>query len=507
VTARIPFLVAILAFLCLSQAQGGAQPGCGALAGLVLKDVKVETATAAAASPAFCRIQGLITPTPQSRIHFELWMPVTGWSGRIEMVGNGGYSSQMRLDELARLVHSGDAALATDTGHEGDGLEFGFANNEAIADWGYRAVHVSVVAAKALVTRFYGQAPKYAYFTGCSTGGHQGLMEAQRYPDDFDGILAGDPGNNRTNLNFGFLWQFLATHPDGDNEHPILTPDDLKHVNQAAMEKCDALDGVRDGVITDPRRCGFDPAALRCTEAKDAGCLTDTQIAALKKMYGGARRRDSGESIYPGWPVGSEAVENGGGWQLYWANPQKPDEPQRADYFRRWAFNDPGWNWWSFDWSNGVDAARRKMGPLVDAVSTDLSAYRKRGGKLLLYHGSADPVASATDTIAYYEQLSRRNPNAPSFARLFMVPGMAHCMGGPGASSFMSGADADHDARLALRRWVEQGQAPEQIIAVKFKSRLSDSGILMSRPLCAWPKLPAYKGSGDSNDAANFVCR
>lgn len=509
--------VAILALLCLAQSQGGAQSksgdACESLKGARIGDAKVESAVAISDGqpvafmgrslerlPGFCRIQGLAQPTPRSNIRFELWLPISSWSGRIEMVGNGGYSPQMRLDELAALVRSGDAAVATDTGHDGDGLDFGFDNRDAIADWGFRAVHESIAAAKTLAARFYGKPATYAYFSGCSTGGHQGLMEAQRYPADFNGILAGDPGNNRTNLNFGFLWQFLANHPAEDNDHAILSPDDLKLVNQAAMEKCDALDGVRDGVITDPRQCNFNPAALRCTGADAAHCLTDSQVAALKKMYGGARRSDTGASIYPGWPVGSEAVAGAGGWQSYWANPQKPNEPQRVDYFRRWIFDDPAWDWWTFDWSKDVDLARRKMAPLVDAVSTDLSGFRGHGGKLLMYQGSADPVVSATDTITYYEQLGRHSSDARAFARLFMVPGMGHCTGGPGATNFTSGADAGHSARLALRRWVEEHQAPEQIIAVK-------PGAAMSRPLCAWPKLPAYKGSGDSNDAANFMCR
>jgi feruloyl esterase len=502
----------MLASLLFPASQGHAQQegDCGKLAGATLQNAKIESAELVSGGqisvsgrslsglPTFCRLTGLATPTPQSRIHFELWMPASNWSGRIELVGNGGYSSQIRFDELAALISSGDAAVATDTGHAGDGLEFGFDNREAIADWGHRAVHESIVAAKSLVTRFYGKTAKFTYFTGCSTGGHQGLMEAQRYPDDFDGILAGDPGNNRTSLNFGFLWQFLANHHAGDNDQTILSSEDLKLVNQAAMAKCDTLDGVRDGVITDPRRCDFDPRTLRCAGASP--CLTDIQIAALKKMYAGPRRSDTGESIYPGWPVGSEAVAGAGGWQIYWANPQRPNEPQRVDYFRRWVFNDPGWNWWTFDWGKGVGFAHQKMGSLVDATSTDLSGFRAHGGKLILYQGSADPVVSATDTVAYFEQLGRRNANAATFSRLFMVPGMGHCAGGPGATSFMSGSDADHNARLALRRWVEQRKAPEQLIATK-------PGTAMSRPLCAWPKLPAYKGSGDSNDASNFMCR
>lgn len=491
---------------------------CDALKALQIKNVKVETATVVSDTnltvqghtlsglPPICRIAGLATPTPRSRIHFELWMPLANWDDRIEMVGNGGYSPQMRVDELARLVRSGTAAVATDTGHTGDGLEFGFDDTDAIADWGHRAVHESIAAAKALVGRFYGRAAKFSYFAGCSTGGHQGLMEAQRYPADFNGILAGDPGNNRTNLNFGFLWQFLSNHPKGDNEHPILSPDDLKLVNQAALEKCDALDGVRDGIITDPRTCKFDPTILRCP-TPTGRCLTETQIAALQKMYGGARRADDGGVIYPGWPVGSEGVQGGGGWQVYWANPRKPTEPQRVDYFSRWVFGDPNWNWWSFDWSKGVDFTRAKMGPLVDATNPDLSAFHRTGGKLILYQGTADPVVSATDTISYYDRVSKRTAGATTFSRLFLVPGMAHCAGGPGASSFNSGGDADHNIELALRSWVEKGRAPEEIIAVKFKDRTPESGIQMSRPICSWPKLPAYKGSGDTNDAANFVCR
>jgi feruloyl esterase len=224
-------------------------------------------------------------------------------------------------------------------------------------------------------------------------------------------------------------------------------------------------------------------------------------------MYGGARRSDTGQPIYPGWPVGSEAIEGAGGWQVYWANPQKTDEPQRVDFFRRWAFNDPNWKWWQFDWSKGVDTARQKLGPLVDAVSTDLSAFRKHGGKLIIYQGSADPVVSATDTVAYYTRVAKNNPSATSFARLFMVPGMAHCAGGPGATSFTAGPDAQHDMGLALRRWVEQDRAPERVIAVKFRAKTPGSGISLSRPLCVWPKLPAYRGSGNTNDAANFTCR
>jgi feruloyl esterase len=457
--------------------------------------------------PAFCRVRGLATPTPRSRIHFEVWLPLAEWSGRITMIGNGGYSSVINTSELAALVRQGVASVATDTGHEGSELDFGYGNDDAIADWGHRAVHESIVAAKALAARFYGRPSRYAYFAGCSTGGHQALMEAQRHPADFDGILAGDPGNNRTNLNFGFLWQFLANHAAGDNAHSILSAQDLALVNRAVVKACDTLDRVSDGVIADPRQCKFVPAQLRCAAGKKTDCLSDTKVRALEQMYAGARRRDTGAVIYPGWPVGSEAPEGTGGWQTYWANPVRPEEPQRVDYFRRWVFNDPNWNWWSFDWAKSVDAAQARMAPLVDAKSTDLSAFERRGGKIILYQGWADPVVSASDTIAYYDRMTKATPRAASFSRLYLVPGMGHCTGGPGATDFSSGANASSNVALALQDWVERGVRPDRILAVHRQTRDTAGAVSFSRPLCPWPRLAHYNGSGDAADAANFTCR
>ena len=490
---------------------------CAALASAVLSGARVESAhsdttgtvaggrgLAITGVPGFCRVRGLATPTPRSHIHFEAWLPLSNWNGRIQMIGNVGYSSSINVNELARLVRQGAAAVATDTGHEGGELDFGYGNDDAIADWGSRAVHESIVSAKALAARFYGRAPRYSYFAGCSTGGHQALMEAQRYPADFDGILAGHPGNNRTNLNFGFLWQFLANHERGDNSHPILTAPDLTLVNRAAIKLCDAVDGVADGVIADPRQCKFAPVQLRCTAGKTPDCLSDRQVRALDQMYAGARRRDTGESIYPGWPVGSEAPEGAGGWHAYWANPARPEEPQRVDYFRHWVFNDPGWNWWSFDWGKGVDIARARMAPLVDAVSPDLSAFERRGGKIILYQGWSDPVVSAYDTIAYYKRMTAATPRAASFSTLFLVPGMGHCTGGPGATDFFSGTDASENISLALQDWVEKGAKPGRILAVHRQTR--ETANSFSRPICAWPRRAQYKGRGNTADAANFIC-
>jgi len=246
---------------------------------------------------------------------------------------------------------------------------------------------------------------------------------------------------------------------------------------------------------------------LLCTVSKTSDCLSERQIRSLEQMYGGARRRDTGESIYPGWPVGSEAPEGAGGWQTYWANPARPEEPQRVDYFRRWVFQDAGWNWWSFDWGKGVDSARARMAPLVDATSPDLSSFERRGGKIILYQGWADPVVSATDTIAYYRRMTAATPHAASFSALFLVPGMGHCTGGPGATDFSSGPDASSNIGMALQDWVEKGAKPTRILARHHAVERSVNPASFSRPLCVWPQLAHYKGSGDPADAANFTCR
>jgi feruloyl esterase len=472
----------------------------------------------------FCRASGFADPSGASHIGFEVWLPAAGWSGRIHMVGNGAYSSEIRYALLARLVGRGDAAVATDTGHKGQGLSFGTENPEAIADWGHRAVHQSIEAGKRLVRAYYGRPPDWSYFTGCSTGGHQALMSAQRYPDDFDGIIAGAPGANRTNLNFAFLWQFQQNHERGDNRHPILDRAALITVNRAVLARCDGLDGVRDGVVTDPRQCRFDPSVTLCKPGVKTGCLTPRQVQAVAAMYAGARRAGTGEQIYPGWPVGSEsskgrptmmAAEQA--WDIYWANPLKPEEPQRIDYIRNWALHDPAWDWWSFDWDKDVDRVRAAMGPRIDAVDPDLSAFERRGGKLIMFSGWQDPVVSPYDTVAYYTAVAQKQggfAKAQSFARLFLVPGMPHCAGGAGASNFASTtrdspplkADAAHDMSLALEAWVEHGRAPDRIIAAKYAGDGPASGVVFTRPLCAYPQLAYYRGKGDPKRAANYVC-
>ena len=469
--------------------------------------------------PPFCRVRGLSTPVAGSEIGFEVWLPQSkSWTHRLHMVGNGAYSSNIYYAQMVARIRAGDVAVGTDTGHQGSELTFAVGHPERIVDFAHRAVHESVLAAKALAGLYYGAAPAFSYFSGCSTGGYQALMSAQRHPEDFNGIIAGDPGNNRSNLNLAFLWNFLSNHPRGDNQHQIVPNDKLLLVNRAIVSSCDRVDGVADGVINDPRACHFKLSSLQCRkEAKD--CLTAEQIEALQKMYAGP-----GKAIYPGYTLGSEGVVAGEddaspGWSAYWANPKQPAEPQRADFFRLWVFNDPDWDWWKFNWRSDVDVVERTVGTVFNATNTDLREFQAHQGKLIMFMGWQDPVGAASEAINYYEGVeakasggsaAERRKQTQSFLRLYMVPGMAHCAGGPGATRFSTAtrdseppvSDAQHDMAIALQDWVEKGVAPETLIATKLDSNRQ---VQFQRPLCVYPKVARYQ-KGPTDSAASFVC-
>ncbi len=478
--------------------------------------------------PRFCQVQGVASPVKGSRIGFEVWLPLkANWSRRLHMVGNGGYGSNLYYAQLAARVRRGDVAVATDTGHTGGSLTFGRDNRVAIEDWAWRAVHESVVAAKAITKAHYGRPAVHAYFSGSSTGGHQALMSAQRFPEDFDGIIAGAPGNNRTGLMMQFLWNFVKNHRPGDNANQIVPNAKLVAVKKAVVQQCDALDGVTDGVVSDPRECPFDPARLQCTAGDAPDCLTAEQVGTMKALYQGPRDARDGRQIYPGYPVGSEGQGDEDsplpGWAGYWANPAKPDEPQRADFFRYWVHNDPNWDWWTFDWGADIDVTRSIMGPVTDAVNPDLSRFRAKGGKLIMFMGWNDPVGAAPEAINYFEEVVARSSAATpagkladtqQFLRLYMVPGMGHTAGGEGATNMSNATrnseppveDAAHDMGLALYDWVEKGVAPGALIATKFSEGSGPSGrVAFQRPVCVYPQVPRYRG-GDADKATSFTC-
>jgi feruloyl esterase len=461
-------------------------------------------------TPPFCRVVAVARPTSDSEINFEVWMPLDRQRYDLLGEGNGGYNGALPYSRMAYALRRGFAAAGTDTGHTGSDLNFGAGHPEKVVDWGHRAIHVMTEAAKRVVTEYSGRRPRHSFFEGCSTGGGQALSEAQRYPGDYDGIIAGDPGNNRVHLNVGFLWAFASTHDSDGN--PILPSAKLPLVNQAAVAACDGLDGVVDGVISDPLSCHFDPATLLCRDGEADQCLTAEEVAAVRKVYQGPRNPRTGASIIAGYSPGSESPAGdvwAEGWKRYITDPK---EPMRADFWRFWVFNDARWDWRKFDYDHDVAFADAKLAA-VNATNTNLGAFKARGGKLLMYSGWADPTGPPMDAVQYYTDVVKRlggRSNADGFFRLFMVPGMAHCDYGPGPNRFgnvgprlVEGqGDPTHDILSALVRWVEEGTPPTRIVASRFTNDVLDR----TRPLCPYPQTARWTGEGSSDDAAFFRC-
>lgn len=491
---RIPSAV-----LILTSAVVAAPRSCASLTNLMITNTAITLADDMPAGPytptgvgnplnlpAFCRVRVVSHPISDSEIHFELWMPpLTNWNGKFEGTGNGGFSSAMSYTTMAAGLKQGYVTAGSDTGHEGGDLNFGVGHPEKINDWAYRAVHVMTEMAKLVIRDYYGRLPKYSYFNGCSTGGHQALSEAQRFPADYDGIVAGDPGNNRIHLIAGFLWSWEAIHKDTPRPLP---PSKLPMINKAVMAACDAIDGLADGIIDDPRRCKFDPATLLCKEGDSDNCLTAPQVESVKKVYAGATNPRTGERIFPGWARGTEAS-----WTPYFV---QPAEARRNEFWRLWVFDDPNWDWATFDFDRDLDYADTKMA-IVNSIDADLKPFKAHHGKLVMYHGWADSDVPPEDGVGYYEKVENAmggHDQTVEFFRLFMVPGMGHCGGGTGPNTF--------DALGALDQWVEQGKAPAKIIASHVANGLPDR----TRPLCPYPQVAKWKGAGSIDDAANFVC-
>ncbi len=462
--------------------------------------------------PAFCRVLADAKPTADSDIKIEVWMPISGWNGRFRGQGNGGFAGEIDYRALGLAVLQGYASAATDTGHAAGGTDATWAlgHPEKIIDFAYRAIHEMTVVGKMTIKAFYGDAPQHSYFANCSNGGRQALMEAQRYPEDYDGILAGAPANYWTHLLAGALYDAQVTTSDQANYIPASKiPAIAKAVNAA----CDAKDGVTDGVLNDPRQCHFDPASLLCKAADSDACLTQPQVTAMKKLYQGAHD-SKGKEIFPGFLPGGE--DGQGGWPL-WITGQEPGKSLLfafgGGYFSDMVYDKADWDYKKVNLDEAVAASDKKYASVLNSTETNMKPFESRGGKLIIYHGWNDAAISALNTINYYEAVENKmgKQDADSFLRLFMVPGMQHCGGGPGADvfgqmGFSSSNDPQHDMYLALEQWVEKGAAPSTVIATKQSGEGAAAAVKMTRPLCAYPQVAKYKGSGDSNDAANFVC-
>jgi hypothetical protein len=459
--------------------------------------------------PAFCRVAGVIAPTQDSQIEFEVWLPASNWNGRLLGVGNGGFAGSIAYAEMAMAIAAGYAVSSTDTGHEAGATnaQWALGHFEKIVDYGYRGVHETALQSKAVVKAFYGNDAKHSYFNGCSNGGRQALMEAQRYPDDDDGIIAGAPANDFTHIGVGFVWNGQALD---ENPAAFIPPKKLAAIEAAALAQCDARDGVKDGVIDDPPRCHFDPDVLACQGAETDACLTAPQLAALKRVYEGPHN-GKGEQLYPGFEPGAETGLGGwGAWITGFQQGRSLEHAFAHGYFADMAFQNADWDYKTFNFDHDVKLSDDKMGQILNAVDPNLKRFKSRGGKLILYHGWSDPALAPTNTIHYYQSVSQKlgPKQTAEFVELYMVPGMQHCSGGPGATEFGANSPADEKGMsAALVRWVENKTAPSEIVAAKYKTEGNpSSGIIRTRPLCAYPLVAQYKGSGSTDDAANFAC-
>lgn len=462
--------------------------------------------------PAFCRVVAEAKPTADSDIKIEVWLPVAGWNGKLQGLANGGFAGLIDYPGLGAAMSRGYAATATDTGHAGSPIDASWAlgHPEKVIDFGHRGIHEMTRVAKETVHAFYGKTVQRSYFAGCSDGGREALMEAQRYPADYDGILAGAPAN---------YWTALLSTAAFDTQALTLDPASfiprakIPAIAAAVLAACDELDGVRDGILNDPRQCHFDPATIECKAGEDNDkCLTAPQGAALKKIYAGPHDAQ-GRQVFPGFLPGAE--EGQGGWET-WITGAAPAKGLIAffgiGYFSNMVYEKADWDYKTFSVDAGLKLAEEKTASALNATDADLTPFKARGGKLIVYHGWDDPAIPAINTVNYYQSVLAKmgQGEADSFVRLYMVPGMQHCGGGPGPDSFGGSVqqtfdDPQHSMHAALEQWVEKGAAPSTIIASKFSAE-DKQNPKMTRPLCAYPQAAKYKGSGDKNDAANFVC-
>ena len=440
--------------------------------------------------PAFCRVTATLKPSNDSDIKIEVWLPVSGWNGKFRGVGNGGFAGTIGPGALAAALRRGYAAAATDTGHAGDGRDGSFAlgHPEKVIDFGYRAVHEMTVKAKTILAAYYGGEARLSYWVGCSTGGRQGLKEAQKYPEDYDAIVAGAPAAPTTELVVHAIDIAQAVHK---NESSYIDPALYPVIHSAVLAVCDAQDGVKDGVLEHPRMCKFDPKALQCKAGADpATCLSAAQVEAAQAIYGGARNPRTKQLIAPGLEPGSE---------LEWSGLAGPEPLFYANGFWKYiAFKDPGWNYKTLNMETALALAEKTDSGTITATDPNLKRFFARGGKLLQYHGWSDQLIVPGYSISYYDKVRDTTGDTGTVSdsyRLFMVPGMAHCGGGEGPNSF--------DTLSALEQWKEHGKAPDQIIA----SRLRNGVVERTRPLCPYPQVAVYKGTGSTDDASNFACK
>ncbi len=433
--------------------------------------------------PAYCRVMLILKPSYDSLIEAAFFLPAENWNGKLQVVGNGGWAGTVSYPAMAAALREGYATASNDTGHRandvGGGGMFALGHPEKITDFAYRAMHETVVKAKQITATFYGSGPKYSYYNGCSTGGRQGLIEAIRFPNDFDAISAGAPANPHVHLHASGVERSMQLMA---NNAP-LSQAKVDALHKAVMAQCDGLDGVKDGIISHMDKCHFDFATLLCKAADNPTCLTQAELKTVNIVYGDVKTK-KGEIVWTGYPLGTEPA----------SLRNVPTAPGGTfDVIRILGHQDANYDWHNFDLDKEL-ALADKAG--IDVLNSDLSAFKKHGGKLLLYHGLADSTIPPGHTVLFYnEVLKTMGKNQDDWMKLYLEPGMGHCSGGPGPDQF--------NKMGVIERWREAGQAPDTITA----SHVTGTTVDMTRPLCAYPKVPVYSGTGSTNDAANFSCR
>lgn len=492
---------------------------CAALTGMPLPNGRIDAAVPVAqgamvstggempALPAmagFCRVQAVLAPVAGSSIKVEMWLPERSvWNGKMLGAGNGGFGNNISIPALLMrgAVAKGYASVGSDMGHTATSdvkAEWALGAPERIKDFGWRANHLAADAAKRVIAAYYPAPLAASYFHGCSDGGREALMEAQRFPDDYDAIIAGAPAIPWTRMTSAFAANHLAAFGRPESSIPNAK---LKLLQTASLAQCDKADGVADGVIDDPRSCKFDPVALQCKAGDAADCLTAPQVETARAIYRGPLGTD-GKPFYHGFQPGAEAVA--GTWDLWLTGPDSQHGKFATEFMRYMVHSDPNWQIANFDLARDYPLAKRLQGGNLDADNPDLRGFFARGGKLLMYHGWQDAAIPPENSIAYFERVQRANPaQARASTRLFMVPGMSHCLAGPGPNVF--------DALGALDSWRQGGPAPERIIATKFDNDLLGylgfpAKPVRTRPLCAFPQVARWNGRGSTDDAANFSC-
>jgi feruloyl esterase len=500
------FWLSFVVLLVLSiQVLPASAATCESLSGLKLPNTTITAAESVAAGafsaggrggrgganpfadlPAFCRVAATVKPTPDSDIKIEFWMPASNWNGKFEAVGNGGWNGNIDQNALATGLRRGYATASTDTGHEGGGGPW-MQNQNKLIDFGYRAVHEMSDKGKALVSAFYGNNAMQSYFNGCSAGGRQALKAAQKYPQDFDGIIAGAPALNATGRAAFAVW---VAQNDHKTEETYLPQAKFGIIHDAVLEACDAKDGVKDRVLENPRQCKFDPKVLQCSAGDAANCLTPAQVETTRMMYQPVVNSRTKKEIFPGLEYGSEM-----GWATFGGTQPFGIGTQMYQFM---VFNDPKWDYKSLNWDVDMDKVAKIEGGNINAMDPNLKGFFARGGKLIHYHGWADQQIPSGSSVEYYQSvldtMGGINKVKDNY-RLFMVPGMGHCGGGDGPASF--------DMLTSLEQWVEKGKAPDSIPAAHLNNGQADR----TRILCPYPQVATYKGSGDTNDAANFMCK